>query len=204
LDDDSNRHFAAVRHGLDAAGIAYVINPRLVRGLDYYTRTVFEWTTDRLGAQGTVCAGGRYDGLVAQLGGNDTPATGFAMGVERVVQLCRELARELDNSAGFKENRAPHAYLCWSGDAAYTPVVRLAEALRAAGIRVLVNGGNGGFKAQFKRADRSGALFAVVVGDEEVANGTCQIKALRAEEPQQAVAAEAVGDLLKNRLGLPE
>src|SRR5205085_8699849 len=117
---------------------------------------VFEWTTDRLGAQGTVCAGGRYDGLVAQLGGNDTPAVGFAMGVERIVQLCRELAQKLDNSAGFEENRAPHVYLCWSGEPAYLTALALAETLRGTQrLRVVVNGGNGGFKAQFKRADKS-------------------------------------------------
>jgi histidyl-tRNA synthetase len=198
LDADSRAHFEAVQAALRETGIAYVINPKLVRGLDYYTRTVFEWTTTRLGSQGTVCAGGRYDGLVGQLGGADTPATGFAMGVERIVQLSRAVAIP----AGIDENQPPHAYLCWLGDAAYLPAMRLAEELRGTlVIRLVCNAGGGGFKAQLKRADKSGARFALILGDEELQAGQCQVKPLRNAEPQQALALDKVKDFLLEQLG---
>jgi histidyl-tRNA synthetase len=199
LDAESVAHFAAVQSALRETGIDFVINPKLVRGLDYYTRTVFEWTTDKLGAQGTVCAGGRYDGLVAQLGGADTPATGFAMGVERIVQLCRTVAIP----AGFDENQAPHAYLCWLGESAYLPALRLAEGLRGiSGLRIVSNAGGGGFKSQLKRADKSGARFALILGEEEVRAGQCQVKPLRNEAVQQAIALDKVKDYLLDQLGL--
>ena len=200
LDAESRTHFESVQAGLREIGIGYAINPTLVRGLDYYTRTVFEWTTDKLGAQGTVCAGGRYDGLVAQLGGADTPAAGFALGVERIVQLCRTVAIP----AGIDENQAPHAYLCWLGEAAYLPAMRLSEALRSPGsgqIRLLVNAGGGGFKAQLKRADKSGARYALILGEEEVRAGQCQVKPLREEGAQEPVALDQVRDYLLERLG---
>jgi histidyl-tRNA synthetase len=196
LDAESRAHFEAVQAGLRGIGLDYTINPRLVRGLDYYTRTVFEWTTDRLGAQGTVCAGGRYDGLVAQLGGADTPAVGFAMGVERLIQLCRTV----DNGAGFRDNQAPHAYLCWLGEAAGAPTLRLAERLRDAGLRVASDAGGGGLKSQLKRADRSGARFALIIGEAELQAGQCQIKPLREAGEQQAVALERAGDYLLQQL----
>jgi histidyl-tRNA synthetase len=200
LDAESRAHFEAVLDGLRGIGVEPVLNPRLVRGLDYYTRTVFEWTTDRLGAQGTVCAGGRYDGLVAQLGGADTPAVGFAMGVERIVQLCRAVAIP----AGIDENLAPDAYLCWQGAEAYLPALRLAEALRDSArgaLSVVTHAGGGGFKAQLKRADRSGARFALILGEEEVRTGQCQVKSLRVEGGQQAVPLDQVKDYLLERLG---
>lgn len=193
LDDESRRHFDALRAGLDALGIAYVVNPRLVRGLDYYSRTVFEWTTDRLGAQGTVCAGGRYDGLVAQLGGGEVPAVGFALGVERLVLL-------LDQGTPLAASSAD-VYLCWL-DGAAQPAAQLAERLRDAGLRVLMNAGGGGFKAQFKRADRSGAAFALVLGPDEVAAGQVQVKSLRSEHPQQAVTWDDAPRILRERVAM--
>ncbi|HXG27331.1 MAG TPA: histidine--tRNA ligase, partial [Nevskiales bacterium] len=196
LDAESRAHFEKVQAGLRDIGVDYTINPRLVRGLDYYTRTVFEWTTDRLGAQGTVCAGGRYDGLVAQLGGADTPAVGFAMGVERIVQLCRTV----DNDAGFRDNQTPHAYLCWLGETAGASALCLAERLRDAGLRVASDAG-GVLKAQLKRADRSDARYALILGDEEARTGQCQVKSLRETGGQQAVPLDRVKDYLLERLG---
>jgi histidyl-tRNA synthetase len=180
LDEESRVHFQALQAMLDAAGVPYQVNPRLVRGLDYYTKTVFEWVTDRLGAQGTVCAGGRYDGLVEQLGGRATPAAGFALGMERLVAMLEELAL----TAGA---RTPHLYLVLAGEAAERQGLVLAERLRDAwgGLRVLANCGGGSFKNQLKRADRSGAAFALILGDEEVAQGQVGIKPLRQDRPQQ-------------------
>ncbi len=198
LDAESRAHFDQVQAALKETGIPFILNPKLVRGLDYYTRTVFEWTTTRLGAQGTVCAGGRYDGLVGQLGGADTPATGFAMGVERIVQLCRAVAIP----AGIEENQPPHAYLCWMGEAAYLPAMRLAEELRSTSrIRLLCNAGGGGFKAQLKRADKSGADFALILGEEELNASQCQVKPLRGDGPQQAIALDKIKDYLLEKLG---
>jgi histidyl-tRNA synthetase len=178
LDAESAAHFQGVQQGLTALGLPFTINPRIVRGLDYYTRTVFEWTTDRLGAQGTVCAGGRYDGLVAQLGGGDVPAVGWALGVERAVQLA---------GAAAPVGARPELYVCWLGDAAFAPALRLAETLRAAGRRVVVNAGGGKFGTQMKRADRSGAVLALILGDAEVASQFVQVKSLRQDAPQRAV-----------------
>jgi histidyl-tRNA synthetase len=191
LDEESRAHFAALREGLDALGIAYVLNPRLVRGLDYYSRTVFEWTTDKLGAQGTVCAGGRYDGLVAQLGGGEVPAVGFALGIERLVLLL--------DQAGTAPICAPQVYLCWL-EGALLPAARLAESLRDAGIRVQLNAGGAGLKAQFKRADRSQAPLALVIGPEEVASGSVQVKSLRADAPQVAVPWDQATQTVLSRL----
>ncbi len=181
LDEASRQHFADLRAMLDAMDIPYVINPRLVRGLDYYTRTVFEWVTTRLGAQGTICAGGRYDGLVEQLGGRATPAAGFAMGVERLLELLNELG-------GSATPPAPHAYLVLAGENTLQAGYALAERLRndLPALRLQVNLGGGSFKAQFKRADKSGAEVALVIGEDELANGQIVIKALRGEEPAQA------------------
>ncbi len=174
LDDESRAHFDGLRRLLDGAGVAYRVNPRLVRGLDYYTKTVFEWVTDRLGAQGTVCAGGRYDGLVAQLGGRATPAAGFALGVERLVAL-------LEEQAAPPPGAAPDVYLAVLGEQAESLGLLWAEQLRDAcpALRVLVNCGGGGFKAQLKRADKSGAALALVLGDDEVAQGSVGVKPLR-------------------------
>ena len=166
LDEESRVHFEGLKARLDAVGIAYEINPKLVRGLDYYGRTVFEWVTDKLGAQGTVCAGGRYDGLVSQFGGKPTPGVGFAMGVERLVLLLETLGLVPDAL-----NPTPHAYICAFGEAAELAALALAERLRdeLPGLRLLVNAGGGSFKSQFKKADKSGARYALILGDDELA-----------------------------------
>jgi histidyl-tRNA synthetase len=179
LDPESQAHFAALRAGLDALGIAYQVNPRLVRGLDYYSRTVFEWVTDALGAQDAVCSGGRYDGLITQLGGESTPAIGFAMGVERVVEL-------LTQAGSAPPAVAPDIYIVVNGERAEREALRLAELLRDAlpGRGVLLNLGGGNFKTQFRRADRSGAQLALILGDEELDRGVAAVKPLRREDGQ--------------------
>ena len=172
LGDESLAHFAGVQQILRDAGLPFTINPRLVRGLDYYNLTVFEWVTDKLGAQGTVCAGGRYDGLVEQLGGKSTPACGFAMGVERLVALIRD-------AGGAPTEPAPDVYVVHQGEAAGRLAFRVAEGLRDQGLDVLLQCGGGSFKSQMKKADGSGAGFAVIIGDDEAATGEAQLKALR-------------------------
>jgi histidyl-tRNA synthetase len=179
LDEESRQHFAALRASLEAMGIAYEVNPRLVRGLDYYSRTVFEWVTDALGAQDAVCSGGRYDGLIAQLGGEPTPAIGFAAGVERIVALIVQAGSQPPASA-------PDIYLVASGERAEVAAMRLAEQLRDAlpGRGVVLNLGGGNFKTQFRRADRSGAQLALILGDEEMDRGVAAVKPLRREGGQ--------------------
>jgi histidyl-tRNA synthetase len=179
LDPESQAHFAALCAGLDALGVAYEVNPRLVRGLDYYSRTVFEWVTDALGSQDAVCSGGRYDGLIAQLGGEPTPAIGFAMGVERVVDL-------LAQAGSVPPAAAPEIYIVVNGERAEREALRLAERLRDAlpGRGVLLNLGGGNFKTQFRRADRSGARLALILGDEELGRGVVAVKPLRREDGQ--------------------
>lgn len=189
LDPESNEHFAELRARLDALGIRYTVNPRLVRGLDYYSRTVFEWITDALGSQNAICSGGRYDGLISQLGGDATPAIGFALGVERVVAL-------VEQAGPAAALPGADVYLIAQGAAAERAALVHAEALRDAlpGRRVELNIGGGNFKAQFRRADRSGARVALVVGDDELARGVVQVKSLREGggqvevSPSQAVA----------------
>ncbi|HWP01455.1 MAG TPA: histidine--tRNA ligase [Methylococcus sp.] len=190
LDSRSRAHFEGLIRILDAAGIDYVVNPRLVRGIDYYCNTVFEWVTDALGAQGAVCAGGRYDGLVAQLGGRDSYAIGFALGLERLIELVGEPSLDL----------APHCYFIRVGEAAESRGAVLAEMLRDAlpGLRLITHCGGGNFKSQFKRADRSGAAFALLLGEDEVRAGTVGIKPLRTEEPQIVVAQDALVQRLKS------
>jgi histidyl-tRNA synthetase len=182
LGEASRQHFDAICQGLDDAGVACNVNPRLVRGLDYYSRTVFEWVTTRLGAQGTVCAGGRYDGLVEQLGGRPTPAIGFAMGVERLVALLQE------QGAGQGLNN-PHAYLVLAAGAPQQQGMLLAERLRdeIPGLRLISHCGGGSFKSQFKKADRSGAAYALVLGEDELARGVAGIKPLREQAEQREV-----------------
>ena len=179
LDDESRVHFAALRAGLDALGVAYEVNPRLVRGLDYYSRTVFEWVTDALGAQDAVCSGGRYDGLITQLGGEATPAIGFAMGIERVVEL-------LTQAGTAAAAATPDVYIVASGERAELEALRLAEQLRDAlpGRGVLLNLGGGNFKTQFRRADRSGARLALILGDAELDRGVAAVKPLRRDDGQ--------------------
>ena len=172
LGAESLEHFEGVQRVLRDAGIPFKINPRLVRGLDYYNLTVFEWVTDKLGAQGTVCAGGRYDGLVEQLGGKPTPACGFAMGIERLIALIKD-------SGGEPAAPTPDVYLVHQGDEAARLAFRVAEGLRDQGIDVLQHCGGGSFKSQMKKADGSGALFAVIIGDDEAATGEVQLKSLR-------------------------
>jgi len=179
LDEDSRAHFAALCAALDALGVAFEVNPRLVRGLDYYSRTVFEWVTDALGAQDAVCSGGRYDGLIEQLGADSTPAIGFALGVERVAEL-------LLQADGLAPPASPEVYIVASGERAEREALRLAEQLRDAlpGRAVLVNLGGGNFKAQFRRADRSGARLALILGDSELDRGVAAVKPLRREGGQ--------------------
>jgi len=171
LDDESAAHFRAVQEGLDALGLAHALNSRIVRGLDYYSRTVFEWTTDRLGAQGTVLAGGRYDGLVESLGGSRTPAVGWAAGCERLIMLMKEAGAALPDGA-------PHAYLCWLDEPSRQAGARLAEQLRDAlpALRLVLNAGGGKLPAQLKRADKSGARLALILGEQETARQAVQVK----------------------------
>jgi histidyl-tRNA synthetase len=188
LGSDSREHFDRFCAGLDDAGIGYEVNPRLVRGLDYYNRTVFEWITDSLGAQGTVCAGGRYDGLVAQLGGRPTPAVGFAMGLERLISMLE--ANPPAPDAGLD------AYLVAVGERPQTQALLLAEKLRDAlpRLRLMCHCGGGSFKSQFKKADRSGARFALVLGDGELERGLVGMKPLREDGEQLEVALDRLAD----------
>jgi histidyl-tRNA synthetase len=187
LDPESAAHFDGLRAQLDAAGVEYAVNPRLVRGLDYYTRTVFEWTTDALGSQDAVCSGGRYDGLVAQLGGEPTPAIGWALGVERIAGLLRETGVAVPGAA-------PDVFIVIAGAVAERRGVALAERWRDAlpGLRIWSQLGGGSFKAQMKRADRSGATVAVILGDAEVERGEAAVKHLRSEAAQEACAWDQV------------
>lgn len=187
LDEESRAHFQQLCAMLDAAGLSYRLNPRLVRGLDYYGKTVFEWTTDRLGAQGTVCAGGRYDGLVEQLGGRSTPAVGFGMGIERLcllLEACDRLPAAAD---------APDVYVVAVGERAEAQALVLAEALRDSlpAARLLVNCGGGSFKSQFKKADKCGAALALILGDQEVEQQVVNVKWLRDDAREQQVVGRA-------------
>ena len=192
LDEESAAHLEGLKQRLTAAGISFEINPRLVRGLDYYNRTVFEWVTTNLGSQGTVCAGGRYDGLVEQLGGKATPAVGFAMGMERLVLLLQslDLVPAVSNNADL--------YLMPLGEAAELAAVSVAEQLRNAlpGKRIVMHCGGGNLKKQLKRADKSGAAVGLLLGDEELATGQVTLKWLRAEKPQQTVAITELATVL--------
>ena len=180
LDPESAAHFATLCARLREAGIDFVVNPRLVRGLDYYSRTVFEWVTTDLGSQDAVCSGGRYDGLVAQLGGDPVPAIGWALGEERIVELMRLQGLVTDEGS-------PDVYLVLAGDAAEAAGVGLAERIRdaAPGLRVEANCGGGSFKSQLKRADKSGARYAVIVGDDEAARQVAALKPLRGAQAEQ-------------------
>ncbi len=195
LDDESAQHFTELKVLLDAAGISYSVNPRLVRGLDYYNRTVFEWATDALGSQGAICAGGRYDGLVEKLGGRSTPAIGWAMGVERLVGLFEECG-------GKAPDAGPDVYIVAVGQAALVRGFEISENLREAiaGIRIELNLGGGSFKSQLKRADKSGAEFALVLGGDEVAENRAGLKPLRTDQDQASVALEHLAVELAGRL----
>ena len=197
LDEDSRQHFAQLCALLDAAGIRYEVNPRLVRGLDYYNKTVFEWVTSALGAQGTVCAGGRYDGLVEQLGGSATPAVGFAIGLERLVLL-------LEAVHAPEPLADADVFIMAVGEGGAQAGLLLAETLRdeMADVRVVYNCGGGSFKSQFKKADKSGAMVALILGGDEIAQQTVSIKWLRAEAEQQTVAQSAVVAALREKMAL--
>lgn len=193
LDAESREHFAALCGLLDQAGIRYRVNPCLVRGLDYYTRTVFEWVTDQLGAQGTVCAGGRFDGLVEQLGGKPVPAAGFAMGLERLLELAR---------THLEPANVPHAYMVLVGEAAQNTGLILAEQLRDAvpGLRLMTHCGGGSFKSQFKKADKCGAQLALILGDEEVTQKNIGVKFLREDKQQETVPQNELANWFENFL----
>ena len=193
LDEASKVHFDGLKARLDAAGIPYVINPKLVRGLDYYSKTVFEWVTDKLGAQGTVCAGGRYDGLVEQMGGKPTAGVGFAMGIERLVLLLETLEQVPSDIA-----RQVDVYFCAFGEAAELQALVLAEQLRdrLPGLRLQMNAGAGSFKSQFKKADKSGALFALILGEDELAQQVVGLKPLRDNGEQQHISWAALSEQL--------
>ncbi len=181
LDEESARHFAGLKALLDSAGVAYTVNPRLVRGLDYYNRTVFEWVTDALGSQGAVCSGGRYDGLVEKLGGRPTPAVGWAMGIERLVAL-------FEVCGGAAPARDPQVYIVAAGEEALTRAFQLSEELKdgIGSIRIEVNLGSGSFKTQLKRADKSGAQYALILGEDELAENVVGLKPLRSGKGQSS------------------
>lgn len=192
LGEESTRHFALLQSYLQALDVRFTVNPHLVRGLDYYSQTVFEWITDELGAQGTVCAGGRYDGLVELQGGKPWPGIGFAMGQERLVELLR--------SAGDLSVTAADVYLIMAGDKTIRQGLVLADSLRQAipGLSIQANLAGGSFKSQFKRADRSGARLAMILGEEELTLGEVSIKFLRSDEKQQSVSLQQLESWLRN------
>ena len=195
LDEESAEHFRALKVLLDAAGVTYTENPRLVRGLDYYSRTVFEWVTDALGSQGAVCSGGRYDGLVEKLGGRATPAIGWAMGIERFVALYEACGGETPATDA-------DVYIAALGTGTLERAFALAEELRdsIAGIRVEMNLGGGSFKSQMKRADKSGAEFALILGEQELADECAGLKPMRSAEEQTSVALDQLAETLAMKL----
>ena len=195
LDEESREDFDQLCALLSAAGVPFVVNPRLVRGLDYYNKTVFEWVTSRLGAQGTICAGGRYDGLVEQLGGKSTPGVGFAMGMERLVLLLIELGQEVTRTVA-------DVYVVAVGEGAAATALANAEALRneMPGIRLVQNVGGGSFKSQMKKADKSGAQVALIWGEDEVAAGRVTMKTLRGQSEQNSLPVDELASALQSAL----
>jgi len=190
LDEDSLAHFEGLQRILRDQEIEFEINPRLVRGLDYYNRTVFEWVTGKLGAQGTICAGGRYDGLVEQIGGKPAPACGFAMGVERVLALMVECRGEIPRGA-------PDAYVIHQGELVGGFAWKTVRYLRDQGLNAILHCGSGNFKSQMRKADASGARFAVIIGEDEAQAGEISIKPLREAAMQVRVGLAEAVDLLK-------
>jgi histidyl-tRNA synthetase len=195
LDAESEEHFAELRALLDASGVDYTLNPRLVRGLDYYNRTVFEWVTDALGSQGAVCSGGRYDGLVEKLGGKPTPAVGWAMGMERFVAL-------FEACGGNAPAAGADIYLVAVGEGTQERAFAVAEELRDAipGVRVELNLGGGSFKSQLKRADASNAALALILGEQEIAENRIGVKPMRTREDQTSVALDELAAMLADKL----
>jgi histidyl-tRNA synthetase len=193
LDTESKNHFDEIARQLGDRGVEFEFNPRLVRGLDYYSRTVFEWVTDELGAQSAVCAGGRYDALVEMLGGKETAAVGFAIGLERIIELMR-------NQNSLYEEIRPEAYIVFVGSEAETVGVGLAEELRNQGLRVITHCGGGSLKSQMKKADKSGAKFTLLLGDEEIANGTVTVKDMSGESSQVSLPITEVAEKIINQI----
>ncbi|MEN8213178.1 MAG: histidine--tRNA ligase [Pseudomonadota bacterium] len=191
LGDASLHHFETICDGLQEAGIGYTVNPRLVRGLDYYVLTVFEWVSDRLGAQGTICAGGRYDGLVEQLGGRSVAAVGFGMGVERIISLLQE------NSPVDGERQADIYFVASGGTEIRAQLIADRLRQQMADVRILVNCGGGSFKSQFKKADRSGAVAALILGEDELQRGLVGVKSLRLDAGQQEVLIDELSNYLE-------
>lgn len=196
LDKDSLNHFEKLQEILSHVDIKFEVNPHLVRGLDYYTKTVFEWVTDHLGAQGTVCAGGRYDGLVEQLGGKSTPAVGFSFGMERTLSLMQQ------SDHNYKYETGLHAYVITDGDAAFAAGLKLANYLRTKvhGLRIMMHCGGGNIKNQFKKADKSGALYAIILGEHELKTHSVSFKSLREDLPQQTLYQDELGEYLKLKM----
>ncbi len=192
LDDESKQDFEVLCSMLDAAGVSYKINPRLVRGLDYYSKTVFEWVTDKLGAQGTVCAGGRFDGLVEQLGGKATPAIGFALGLERLIELL-EMPEEV------QRQNSLDVYLVLAGEQALVKGIPLAEQWRnqLPQLKLQVNCGGGSIKSQMKKADKSGAAIAFILGDDEIEKNVLAVKFLREKKEQDLIELNNVAEYLR-------
>jgi histidyl-tRNA synthetase len=199
LGSDSLVHFKTLTAILDDLGISYEIATRLVRGLDYYSKTVFEWVTDELGSQGTVCAGGRYDSLVEQLGGKANFAVGFAMGIERLLAL-------IEVSEHVPSTRAVDVFMIRVGDAAEREGLRFAEAIRdqVSGLKLQINCGGGSFKSQFKKADKSGADYALILGDDEVSRGELSLKSLRNDQGQQTLSQQQVISFLQDYMSQSE
>ncbi len=197
MDEESIDHFDGLKQLLDEINIAYTVNPRLVRGLDYYSKTVFEWLTDQLGAQATVCAGGRYDGLIEQFGGKAIPGIGFAMGLERLVEL-------MGSSEERKNQQKPHVYLIIAGEETVTTGFKLAEQLKneLKELKLLMHCGGGSFKSQFKKADKSGAQLALILGEDELQKQTISLKPLRKEGDQTEVSWEKLAEVLRVELEL--
>jgi len=196
LDEDSAAHFEKLLEYLSHAGLSYEINPNLVRGLDYYTKTVFEWVTDKLGSQSTICAGGRYDSLVEKLGGQATPALGFGMGLERVIALIEQ------SKPTHKIEPGLHAYFITDSDASFKAALKTADYLRSKtpGLKLLLHCGGGSLKNQFKKADKSGAQFAIILGEHEMKTHTVSVKPLREDVPQQSLYQDELAEYLKLRV----
>ena len=188
LNSEAKAHFDAVCGYLEEAGIPFKLNHRLVRGLDYYNRTVYEWVTNRLGSQGTIAGGGRYDYLIERLGGDKTPASGFGIGLERIILLLEDMGVVLQNE--------PNIYLVNLGDLAEKYALKLSETLRSHGLKVVLNSGGSSFKSQMKRADKSGAAFAVILGDDEMKEGVAQVKSLRVENQQSKMPLDELAQFL--------
>lgn len=196
LDDESLKHFEKLQEYLTYAGITFEVNPCLVRGLDYYNRTVFEWVSDKLGAQGTACAGGRYDSLVEQLGGKSTPAVGFSIGMERIILLIQQSDKPHKLDVGL------HAYLITDSEASFMAGLKAANYLRSKvpGLRLMLHCGGGNLKSQFKKADKSGATYAIIIGEHEFKTRSLALKNLREDIPQQSLYQDELAEYLKLKL----